>query len=273
MKAARPDIIYCALSGYGQEGPYRDRAGHDLNYAAASGALSLNSARDGHPVPYGVTVADLSGAMLAGIAILAALVGRKSGGQGAFLDIALFDGMLSWMAPMAGAAFFAGLSMASGSQPLQGGLACYNIYETADGRHVALAALEPTFWSDFCRLAGRNDLLERQFDRTIKSEVAALFKQRTLAAWVEQFSSSDGCLEPVLSFKEMLLHPQVKARGFVHEENGLPVGLNSPFVFARDPNRLVPGLGQHTTSVLGDILSQQELRELTTAGVIGTGPV
>ena len=103
-----------------------------------------------------------------------------------------------------------------------------------------------------------------------KGEVAATFKQRTLAAWLEIFSASDGCVEPVISFEEMLSHPQVKARGFVREENGRPVGLNTPFVFARgDRKRTAPGLGEHTNTVLGDILNKQELEDLTNSGIIG----
>jgi crotonobetainyl-CoA:carnitine CoA-transferase CaiB-like acyl-CoA transferase len=173
------------------------------------------------------------------------------------------------MVPLAGAAFFGGLPLEGGKLALQGGLACYNIYETADGRYLALGALEPTFWSDFCRIAGRNDLLDRQFDPSIKDEVAATFRLRTLAAWLESFSAGDGCVEPVLSFEEMLSHPQVKARGFVREENGKPVGLNTPFVFARGPKRAAPRLGEHTNAVLGDILSRQEMEDLTKSGIIG----
>lgn len=269
LRAIKPDLIYCSLSGYGQDGPYRHRAGHDLNYTAISGALALNAREGQPPIPYGVPVADLSGAMLAGIAILSALVGRQHSGQGAYLDVALLDGVLSWMIPQAGAAFFSGLPVTGGTLALQGGLACFNVYETADGKYLSLGALEPSFWSDFCRITRRNDLLSRQFDRTIKDEVAATFKQRTLAAWLEMFSASDGCVEPVLSFKETLSHPQVKARGFVREENGRPVGLNTPFVFARGPKRAAPGLGQHTYTVLGDILSEQELEDLANGGMIG----
>lgn len=262
-------MIYCSLSGYGQEGPYRQRAGHDLNYLAISGALSLNAREDQPPVPYGVAVADLSGAMLASIAILSALVARQKDGKGAYLDVSLLDGALSWMTPQAGAAFFSGLSVKGGKLALSGGLACYNIYETADGKYLSLGALEPTFWSDFCKVTGRNDLLPRQFDRSIKDEVANIFKGRTLDAWLEAFSNSDGCVEPVLSFEEMLSHPQVRARGFVHEKDGQPVGLNTPFVFARRPKRPAPKLGEHTNAVLGEILSEGELEELANSGIIG----
>lgn len=269
LRAIKPDLIYCALSGYGQTGPYSRRAGHDINYTAISGALSLNASNGEVPHVYGLTVADLSGAMLAGLAILGTIIGRQKSGEGAYLDVALFDGILSWMIPMAGAPFFSGIPLMGGTLPLQGGLACYNVYETADGKYISLAALEPTFWSDFCKVTGRNDLLPRQFDRTIKEEVRRIFKQRSRAEWLEAFLSTDGCVEPVLSFEEALAHPQVRARGFVREENGRAVGLNSPFVFAHREARRAPGLGEHTRDILGDFLTPEELHELTQDGIVG----
>ena len=269
LRAIKPDLIYCALSGYGQKGPYNKRAGHDLNYAAISGSLSLNAVEGQPPQVYGLTVADLSGAMLAGLAIMGAIIDRQKNGAGAYLDVALFDGVLSWMIPMAGAAYFSGIPVTGGTLPLQGGLACYNVYETADGKYVSLGALEPMFWGDFCRVTGRKDLLPRQFDRAIKDEVAAIFKGRTLADWLEAFSGSDGCVEPVLSFEEALAHPQVRARGFVREENGRPSGLNSPFVYGSAEARPAPDLGVHTLAVLGEVLSREELDELVRSGVIG----
>jgi crotonobetainyl-CoA:carnitine CoA-transferase CaiB-like acyl-CoA transferase len=143
------------------------------------------------------------------------------------------------------------------------------VYETADGKYVSLAALEPSFWSDFCKVTGRTDLLPRQFDRTIKDEVTGIFKQRSRAEWLEAFLSTDGCVEPVLSFEEALAHPQVRARGFVREENGRAVGLNSPFVFAQSEARAAPELGEHTRDILGEFLTPEEIHELTQDGVIG----
>ena len=269
LKTVKPNLVYCSLSGYGQEGPLSRRAGHDLNYAAISGALALNAKEGQAPIPFGVTIADLSGAMLAGLAILSAVIGKQTTGNGAYLDLALFDGMLALTIPQAGAAHFSGVPFTGGTLPLQGGLACYNIYETADGKFLTLAALEPPFWNDFCRVTGRDDLVKRQFDRAIKDEVAAIFKAKPLAEWLEAFSNTDGCVEPVLSFEEMLTHPQVRARGFVREENGRAVGLNSPFVFARGGERPVPKLGEQTREVLGEFFSAEELDELSSSGVIG----
>ncbi|MDI6769099.1 MAG: CaiB/BaiF CoA-transferase family protein [Anaerolineales bacterium] len=266
----KPDIIYCSLSGYGQEGPYRGRAGHDLNYVAVGGALGLNARSGEAPVPYGIPVADLAGGMLAAIAILGALVGRGKTGAGMYLDMALLDGVISWMTPLAGAAFFSGIDVSAGSLPLLGGLPCFNVYETADGKYLTLAALEPTFWADFCRVTARADLLPSQFNRRLGSEIAAIFRQKSRAEWLSAFAGTDGCVEAVNSFEAMLDHPQVQARGYVREENGEPVGMNSPFVFARGKSAPAPSLGEHTESALASIgLTEEEIKELAERGVIG----
>jgi len=269
VRAVKPDIVYCSLSGYGQAGPYSPRAGHDLNYAAIGGAVALNARRGEKPVPYGLPVADLSGGMLAGVAILSALVGRGRTGQGMYLDMALLDGVISWMTPLAAAAYFSGIEVTAGSLPLLGGLPCFNIYETADGKYLTLAALEPAFWGDFCKVTGREDLLPRQFDRTIDKEITAIFLQRTRQDWLEAFAGSDGCVEPVNSFEEMLEHPQVKARGYVQEENGQKVGMQSPFVFARREIKPAPKLGEHTKDILQGIgMGESEIDELAGNGIV-----
>jgi crotonobetainyl-CoA:carnitine CoA-transferase CaiB-like acyl-CoA transferase len=270
VRAVKPDIIYCSLSGYGQEGPYRERAGHDLNYVAVGGALGLNARSGEAPVPYGVPVADLAGGMLAAIAVLGALVGRGQSGPGMFLDMALLDGVISWMTPLAGGAYFSGLSVSAASHPLLGGLPCFNVYEAADGKYLTLAVIEPTFWADFCQRVARPDLLSRQFDRTIGGEVAAIFRQKPRAEWLELFTASEACVEAVNSFEEMLAHPQVQARGFVREEDGKAVGLNSPFVFTRREVLPPPALGQHTREVLSEIgIDEAKGEELAERGVIG----
>ena len=270
LRAVKPDIIYCSLSGYGQAGPYRDRAGHDLNYLAVGGALALNARKGEAPVPYGLPVADLAGGMLAAVAVLGALLGRGRTGKGMYLDMAVLDGVISFMTPLASGAYFSGLEVGAGGLPLLGGLPCFNVYETADGKYLSLGIVEPHFWGDFCRVTGRPDLLACQYDRTIGPEIAAIFRGRTRDEWLTAFEGTDACVEPVNSFEEMLDHPQVRARGLVREQDGQATGINSPFVFARRDLSTAPGIGQHTREVLREAgLQEDAIENLREKGMIG----
>jgi len=269
VRAVKSDIVYCSLSGYGQEGPYQQRAGHDLNYLSIGGAVSLNGHPGEKPIPYGLPVADLSGAMLAAIAILGALVGRERSEQGMYLDIALLDGAISWMTPLALGAYFSGLDVRAGTHPLLGGQACFNIYKTADGKYITLAALEPHFWSDFCKVIDRGDLTQRQFDPELDPELENVFQQKTRAEWLALFADVDACVEPVNSIEEMLSDPQVRARGYVRMESGRPAGMNSPFVFAHGERSSAPALGADTCELLGEIgVSDDEINALAERRII-----
>jgi crotonobetainyl-CoA:carnitine CoA-transferase CaiB-like acyl-CoA transferase len=269
VRAVNSDIVYCSLSGYGQDGPYRQRAGHDLNYMSIGGALSLNAKPGEKPIPYGLPVADLSGGMLAAVAILGALVGRERIGKGMYLDVALLDGVVSWMTPLALSAWFSGLDVSAGSHSLLGGQACFNVYETADRKYLSLAALEPHFWGDFCKTIARPDLIERQFQPGLEKTLAGIFQQKTQAEWLSLFAGQDACIEPVNTVEGMLADPQVKARGHVREETGRPAGMNSPFVFSRPARAPAPALGADTRALLLEIgTSEQEIEILNERGII-----
>jgi len=263
-----PRIVYCSLSGYGQDGPYAHRAGHDLNYLAIGGLLALNGMAGGPPIPPGVQIADLSGGMLAAMAILAALVGRQSTGRGAFLDVAMIDAVASWAAPMAGViqATSASGQNPRGRMPLSGGLPCYNVYETADGKFISLGALESHFWTAFCNAIRRSDLLPRQFDTTAIVELTQLFLQHTCDEWLELLREADACVEPVKDLDEALRDPHLRQRGLVTEQNTF----HSPFRFAARPDSsAAPALGQHTFEMLKQAgLNEQEIRELEEAGIV-----
>lgn len=267
VRGMHPRIVYCSLSGYGQSGPYRDRAGHDLNYIALGGLLDLNGAAGGPPVPPGVQIADLSGAMLAAIAILAALVGRESTGQGATLDISMLDAVLSWVGPIAGPLFLArGESPRRGRMPLSGGLACFNVYATADGEYLTLAALEPPLWTTFCKAVDRPDWIKRQWDSDLTGELGALFLEKSRADWLAHFEGLEVCLEPVQDYAGVLSHPQVRHRGLLIGMEG-----DSPFQFVPEEEVTgAPALGAHTREVLSEAgFSSQEIAALAEDGVIG----
>jgi len=269
VHAIRPDIVYCSLSGYGQEGPYKVRAGHDLNYMSVSGAVALNSQPGERPIPYGLPVADLSGAMLAAIAILGALIGREHSRQGMYLDMALLDGAVSWMTPLAFSAYFSGLGVSAGSHPLLGGQACFNIYQTADNKYLSLAALEPHFWGDVCKTINHPELMERQFDPELKKILTNIFKEKTQAEWLSTFVGKDACIEPVNSVEDALANPQIRARGHVREEGNRPMGMNSPFVFSRPMRSPAPDLGADTRAILSEIgISENEIEILKARGIV-----
>ncbi|MCI0475110.1 MAG: CoA transferase [Anaerolineales bacterium] len=268
VRALNPRLVYCSLSGYGQSGPYRDRAGHDLNYLALSGLLAVNGVADGPPIPPGAQIADLSSAMLATTAILAALIGRAQTGAGQYLDIGLFDGALSWAGTIVGATYAAGEKTARGKMQLNGGMACYNVYATRDGKHVALAAIEPHLWASFCKAVGREDLIARAQEFAAVSEVAAIVQTRTLAEWIEFAKTVDACIEPVREFGETLNDPHAKARGLIAEIGGIKQ-IGSVFTFADVAPTPAPRQGQHTRAVLRAIgMSDAEIGELERGEVI-----
>jgi crotonobetainyl-CoA:carnitine CoA-transferase CaiB-like acyl-CoA transferase len=261
--AAAPGLIYCSLSGYGQDGPYRDRAGHDLNYAAIGGALSPQN-----PSLPSLPLADLSGSMLAAVSILAALAGRQRTGQGAYLDVSLLDGMIALSAPLIGGSYFHALQHGGDPTPVTAGKPFYAIYRAADGQYLAFAPMESHFWERFCQAAGRMDLLPRQFDPDLGAELTRLFLQKPRAEWLSLFSGADACIEPVNSIEQVLHDPQVRARGHVRLENDQPTGTHSPFIFARAEDDPAPRLGQHTREILSPLLPGAEIEQLAQQGVI-----
>ncbi|MBI3913739.1 MAG: CoA transferase [Chloroflexi bacterium] len=275
VRAINPGIVYCSLSGYGQSGPYAYRAGHDLNYIALTGLLAANGHADQAPVPPAVQIADLAGGMLASISILAALVGRGKTGEGKYLDVSLFDGALSWTGTVIGGSYAAGTKIERGKLQLNGGMACYNVYETQDGEHITLGAIEPHFWSAFCKTIGREDLSNRPYDYEPIAEVAAIFKTRTRAEWLTRFEAIDACIEPVRDFGDVFTDPHVRHRGLIAEIETPGLGkipqIGSVFVFAANHYAPPPRLGEHTREVLGRLeIRDLEIEKLEKAGVIKT---
>jgi alpha-methylacyl-CoA racemase len=196
LAAINPALVYCAITGYGSEGPLARRAGHDLNYLALSGALSLMPIRDGAPTIPGLQVADLAGGLQAAFLIASALADRAKTGRGQRLEVSMTGLMRSWTA-LPRAAQRAGLS----GLGLTGELPCYHVYAVADG-FLTVAALESAFWTEFCHAIDREDLDAHQFDPAAITEVQATLKPASRAEWMSRFADRDVCVEPSLTLEE-----------------------------------------------------------------------
>jgi alpha-methylacyl-CoA racemase len=287
MREENPRIIFCAISGYGQDSPKRDASGHDMNYLGLVGLLGLTGAPDGPPVQAGGQIADIGGgALMAAFGIMAALrerdgaPGSPGSGEGQFVDVSMADGSLAWLAMVAASYFADGAVPHRGDLPLAGALICYRPYECADG-WVSLGALEPKFWQAFCRGAGREDLIERQFERPgsdAHAQVVEIFKGRTRSEWEAFARDHDCCLEPVLELDEALSSELVRAREMVVElsqpgaerpvrQLGIPVKLSrTPGEHARMPG---PKLGEHSEEVLEAAgYSREQICELLESGAV-----
>ncbi|MBT9174302.1 MAG: Acetyl-CoA:oxalate CoA-transferase [Syntrophomonadaceae bacterium] len=265
-----PEVIYCSITGYGQDGPYRNRAGHDINYIAISGILGITGLPDGQPIIPGVQIGDVGGgALMALSGILAALYGRSNCQGGSYLDVSMLDGLISWL-PLIAADHFAGLPVRRGSSLLNGGYACYHVYQTADEGYMALGALEVKLWVSFCRAVGREDLIERQYESNqelLKNELKSIFLQYDRQSWEEIFSSQDCCCEPVLSLAEALKHPQVQARQAVGSTSlSFPLKISPKEEPLKQP---APHLGEHTAEVLAVLAyGPKEIQELRKKAII-----
>lgn len=271
LAQANPRLVYCALTGYGLEGPYRERAGHDLNYVGLAGLLDLTGPREGPPTIPGTQVADLAGALWTAVVILLALLERERTGQGQRVDGSLLGAALACL-PVAVAQHRGGQPMEWAGHDLTGGLVCYHIYSTQDDEHMTLAALEPDFWAIFCQAMGRDDLLEHQFAPAIPGEPAyeelcALFRTRTRQEWTEVLAGVDACCEPVYSIEEALASAPVQALGMLTDEGLLPpVRLSTQQGRSADPAAV---LSQHTVEILTELgYDEVEVKRLQEQDVV-----
>jgi alpha-methylacyl-CoA racemase len=286
LKQENPGLVYCAITGYGQDGPKRDAAGHDMNYLALGGLLGLAGEPGGPPTQAAVQIADVGGgALMAAVGILAALRERERSGLGQVVDVSMFDGALSFLAMIAAQTLADGVTPRRGLLPLSGQFACYRPYECKDGGWVACGALEPKFWQAWCRGAGREDLIEQQFAAPGSDGVRAVeaaFRERTRAEWEAFATDHDCCVEPVLDLPEALESELVRAREMVVELDqpgasapvkllGLPIKLDrTPGDPARAPG---PALGQHTDEVLAALgYDAERIAALKESGAIAGPP-
>lgn len=277
LRHEHPRLVICALTGYGQTGPLRDRAGHDLNYLARAGVLGLQGPSDAPPQVPGLQAADVSGGMWCAIAILAALRHRDATGEGQVIDLAMTDGVLG----LGAMGVMMGLGEAAaprGSDLLSGGIAPYRTYRAKDGAMMTLASLEPKFWLRFAAATGLEGDLEALMpgphQPKLMATVEEVFASKTRAEWEAFAAEHDCCVEPVLGPEELVDDPQLAARGVFAETvvEGEPVPVFRLPITSRDGELAPPpARGAHTRAMLAEAgMSEAEIDALAATGALGS---
>lgn len=262
LKSVNPALVYCAITGYGQTGPYADMPGHDINYLSYAGLLNLMGEKDGKPILPATQIADIGGGALpAAVGILLALLEREKSGKGQFVDISMMDGVISWLQTILPNYLSDHRALDRGEHALAGGLAAYAVYETKDSRWLSVGALEPKFWAVFCHTIEKNEFIPLlneapQGQHRLKHDIQTIMYQKTLSEWLEVFSKKDACVSPVLTFAEMIEDPQVIAREMIQTVKNAILGeiqqIGIPIKLSETPGEIrsqAPKLGEHTEEV------------------------
>jgi crotonobetainyl-CoA:carnitine CoA-transferase CaiB-like acyl-CoA transferase len=275
-----PEVVYCSLTGYGQTGPNRERVGHDLNYVGVAGLLDMTrSGRDAAPAIPGVTVADTAGGLVAAFSLVAALLSRELGtASGEYVDISMTDATRSLGQALAASALFGG-SPRPGETALTGRQPCYGVYETADGRYLTVAALEPEFWTELCRALDHEELIDAHMAsdpatrEAVRETLAATFATRTREEWLDALADRDVMVGAVRTPEEAFEAPAAREREQVLDPPDAPPRLGFPAVgevSARESPP--PDLGADTRAVLCRAgLDDETVSALSEQGVIGGG--
>ncbi len=282
VQKVNPKIIYCSISGFGQDGPYRDKVSHDINYIGIGGILGITGQRGGAPVIPASQIADIgAGGMMATVAILMALIHRHKTGKGQYIDISMLDGVISWLSLFASKYFADGKIPERGGMMLNGQFPCYRVYRTKDDKHITIGALEEKFWKNLCRALGREDLIPHQYatgsqGEEVVSQLEKIFLAKTRDEWVKYLEGFEICHGPVNDFRETFSDPQVLHREMVlevdHPTEGRIKQVGFPIKFSETPGHIrlpSPGYGEHTKEVLQELgYTEGKIEALAKSGVI-----
>jgi crotonobetainyl-CoA:carnitine CoA-transferase CaiB-like acyl-CoA transferase len=282
VQKVNPKIIYCSISGFGQDGPYRDKVGHDINYIGIGGILGITGQMGGPPVTPASQIADIgAGGMMATVGILMALVHRRKTGKGQYIDISMLDGVVSWLSLFASKFFADGETPERGGMMLNGKFPCYRVYRTKDDKYITIGALEEKFWKNLCRALEREDLIPHQYatgsqGNEVVAQLEKIFLTKTRDEWAEYLEGFEICHGPVNDFQETFSDPQVLHRGMIlevdHPTEGRIKQLGFPIKFSETPGRVrlpSPGYGEHTKEVLRELgYTEGDIQRFEKSGVI-----
>ncbi|HUU41502.1 MAG TPA: CaiB/BaiF CoA-transferase family protein [Desulfatiglandales bacterium] len=281
VKKANKKIIYCSITGYGQDGPYKDMAGHDVNYLSFAGILDTIGEKDGLPCIPGIQIADLAGgAMNAAIGILLALYARGRTGKGQYIDISMTDGLVAMLPGPLDLFQKKGVIPERSNSLLSHRYACYNVYKTADGRYISIGALENRFWKNLCTVLGVPEYIELQYDDTNRKKIIDafrdIFKRKTLKQWKEEFTDKDVCWGEVKKLDEVFDDPLFLARDMVcniKDSKGESVrALGIPVKLSDTPGsiRTAPvGFGESTGKILYELgYSKEDIEGFIEKGIV-----
>jgi len=281
LSVTNPKLVYCAVTGFGQTGPFKNYVGHDLNYIATAGALSMIGRKDQPPsIPLNLLADYAGGGMHAAIGVLAALLARHQTGRGQYVDIAMLDGTMLLIAQALSTYFTTDKIPKRGNTASDGAAPYYNLYETKDGKIITIGSVEPWFYANLCRALGCEQYITDQHNHAKWTEMierfAAIFKTRTRDEWFDYLSQSDICVGKMLTLDELEYDPQIRARNMIIEvetptgEKVRQVGISIKLSDTPGSIRsLAPKLGQHTEEVLGGLgYSQSDIERWREDGSI-----
>lgn len=272
---ANPRLVICALTGYGQDGPLAQRAGHDLNYLARAGVLGFQGPPNGPPTLPGFQLADVSGGLYAVIGIMGALMERARTNAGKVVDVAMIETAMPFAIAGFGLAF-GGQAVTRGGEALTGGIAPYQTYATKDGGAMTLASLEPKFWMQFCSAIGRSidmsDLMPGPHQEALKEELRGVFSSKTRDEWIAFAAERDCCLEPVLTAEEARRDPHLEARKMFFDLPS-PWGsipqMRTPLTARDRAHTAPPRSGEHTDAILREAgITDDEIASLRASGAV-----
>ncbi len=270
LKEYNEKIIFCSISGYGQNGPYRDVPGHDINYMSISGLLGINRTKESPMIPT-MQNADIGGGMFGVISILASLYRKEINGRGEYIDISMTD-VVNTLFNIEYQGFIGGdeEGVLKGKKTmLTGSFPCYNVYRTKDDKFVSLGAIEAKFWNNFCLRMDREDLIQKQYDMSAVEEIKRIFSKKTREEWIEIFKGIDALITPIYSPDEVFNDPQMKYRGVFDREREI---LNLPVKFLETTMGEVgkaPEKGESTDEILKELgYKEKDIEDLGKRGAV-----